>query len=161
MDSWLCRQENQRKAAAGRGKKNRADFSICLLLRNKIELQVPPNQKNLLNTQGFSLSFQESHDEITRTKWKQNNLKKKTKLRTHERIKVILWYLILYLCSTKKQQQKRDIVFGRRYIIHRVYNFLMFHFQYQIKIKGMLKNTTTWTKPRKKPNRGLTWWHSG
>lgn len=78
IDGLLIMQARKPKESSSwEREKNRADFSICLLLRNKIELQVPPSQKNLLNTQGFSLSFQKSHDEITRTKWKQNNLKKK------------------------------------------------------------------------------------
>ena len=76
IDGLLIMQARKPKESSSWEGKKTADFSICLLLRNKIELQVPPNQKNLLNTQGFPLSFHKSHDRITKTKWKQNNLKK-------------------------------------------------------------------------------------
>lgn len=74
--------------------KQKTDFHICLLLRNKIELQVPPNQKNLLNTQGFSLSYQKSLDRITRMKWNHILKKKKNLKSACERMKVIFWYSI-------------------------------------------------------------------
>ena len=109
VDGFLIIHSGKPKESTSwKKKKTKPDFHICLLLRNKIELQVPPNQKNLLNTQGFSLSYQKSLDRITRMKWNQNNLKKKNKT------KISLWkdeshLLIFYLPSIKKK-----IVFGRR-----------------------------------------------
>ena len=69
VDGFLIIHSGKPKESTSwKKKKTKPDFHICLLLRNKIELQVPPNQKNLLNTQGFSLSYQKSLDRITRMK---------------------------------------------------------------------------------------------
>lgn len=58
------------------GGKSGADFNICLLLREEIEVQVPLNQKNLLYIQGFSPNYQKGNGGIT-TKWKQSLKRKK------------------------------------------------------------------------------------